>query len=53
MKRIQHILFRVPEKTLSLFLNGLFGLAAGLSSVAFLLTTNGIFKYTYLAWMMQ
>jgi CIC family chloride channel protein len=53
VKRIQHILFRVPEKTLNIFLTGLFGLAAGLSSVAFLLTTNGIFKYTYLAWMTQ
>ena len=51
--RIQKILFRVPEKTLGIVFTSLFGLAAGLAAVAFLLTTNGLFKVCYLAWLQQ
>jgi len=43
----------VPQKSLDLALTSLFGLVAGLAAVAFLLTTNGIFKVCYLAWIEQ
>ena len=50
---IQKYLQRVPEKTLGIVLTSLFGLVAGLAAVAFLLTTNGLFKVCYLAWIRQ
>ena len=51
--RVQKILSCVPEKTLPVLLTVLFGLVAGLAAVAFLLTTNGLFKWSYLALMKQ